>query len=443
MNRCLDTLSLWDAAALACCRLGLAVEPAYNLLRETNGEVEESMNYADAIAALKGALKFGIDPSLKPIQQMCASMGNPQDAYACVQVAGTNGKSSVTRMTAAILRGLGRKVGLYTSPELVRYSERMEIDGHVVSDQQFADAIEAALAAAECCGIEATEFELLTAGALWLFAREGVEVAVLECGLGGRWDATSVCTPAVAVITGIALDHTHILGNTLEAIAGEKAPIIKHGCKAVLAPGLAAREVFDARIAEVSAQIVEVDPAVGELFARALAHMPGYQRQNAAVAFAAAKALAGPISLEEAQGALGGLQIPGRFETLREDPLLIIDAAHNPQSAQVLAQEICRRFPLRALRPVLLLGVLADKDVEGVVAALVPCFERVVCTQSASPRAIEAGELADIVRKRGCGDVRVVPAIPDALAALSEVPVVASGSITVAGEVKGCWMGLR
>lgn len=398
------------------------------------------MNYEESVAALESALKFGIDPSLEPIRKMCAAMGNPQDAYECVQVAGTNGKSSVTRMTAAILRGQGRKVALYTSPELVRYPERVEIDGQVVSDQQFADAVEAALKAAEECGLEATEFELLTAGALWLFAREGVDVAVLECGLGGRWDATSVCTPKVAVITGIALDHTHILGNTLEAIAGEKAPIIKAGCKAVLAPALAAREVFDARVAEVGAQVVEVDPLMGELFAFAVAHMTSYQHQNAAVAFAAAKALVGPISIEEAEEALRGLQIPGRFETLRRDPLLLIDAAHNPQSAHVLAEEVERRFPERAARPTLLLGVLADKDVKGVVGELAPLFDRVVCTQSASPRAIAADELADIVTAAGCKDVSVIATIPEALAALEGTPTIASGSITVAGEVKGCWL---
>lgn len=398
------------------------------------------MDYEQSISALEGALKFGIDPSLEPIRKMCAAMGNPQDAYECVQVAGTNGKSSVTRMTAAILRGQGRRVGLYTSPELVRYPERMEIDGHVVSDQQFADAVEAALAAARECGLEATEFELLTAGALWLFAREGVDAAVLECGLGGRWDATSVCKPEVAVITGIALDHTHILGNTLEAIAGEKAPIIKSGCTAVLAPSLAAREVFDARVAEVGARAVEVDPMMGELLAPAVAHMPSYQRQNAAVAFAAAKALVGPVSLEEAEDALRGLQIPGRFETLRRDPLLLIDAAHNPQSAQVLAREVERRFPDRAARPTLLVGVLADKDVEGVVHELAPLFEHVVCTQSASPRAIAASELADIVRAVGCNDVRVIPTIPNALHELAATPTIATGSITVAGEVKACWL---
>lgn len=401
------------------------------------------MEYREALEALQGALKFGINPGLGPIERMCAALGDPQGAYRCVQVAGTNGKSSTSRMTAALLRSQGIKTALYTSPELVRYPERMEIDGRVVSDGQFASAVEAALGAAAACSIEATEFELLTAGALWLFAQEGVEAAVLECGLGGRWDATSVCTPQVAVITGIALDHTHILGDTLEAIAAEKAAIIKPGCTAVLAPGLAARPVFDERVRAVGARAVEVDPQAGELLAGALLHMPGYQRGNAAVALAAAQQLAGPIALEDACAALQGLQIPGRFETLRREPLLLIDAAHNPQSAQVLAAEVERRFPRREERPTLLIGVLADKDVAGVVGALAPLFERIVCTASRSPRSVPATELASLVAQANpAAELRVIPCIADALAALAKEDVVASGSITVAGEVKGCFLGL-
>lgn len=400
------------------------------------------MEYREALEALEGALKFGIDPSLEPIGRMCAALGNPQDSYLCVQVAGTNGKSSVSRMTAALLSAQGLKTALYTSPELVRYPERMELGGRVVSDQRFADAVEAALWVARSCGLEATEFELLTAGALWLFAQEGVEAAVLECGLGGRWDATSVCSPKVAVITGIALDHTHILGDTLEAIAAEKAAIIKPGCTAVLAPQLAARPVFEQRIREVGVQLVEADPADGERLAGALAHMPSYQQGNAAVALAAAQALAGPIPIERARAALASLQIPGRFETLRSQPLLLIDAAHNPQSAQVLACEIERRFPCTSQRPALLIGVLADKDVSGVVEALAPLFGRIVCTASQSPRSIAPQELAGLVsRANPSAQVQLAPGIPQALALLDGCDLIASGSITVAGEVKACWLG--
>lgn len=414
------------------------------------------MNYAQALDALGSALKFGIDPSLEPITRMCAALGDPQKRFRCVQIAGTNGKSSVTRMTAAILRGQGLKTGLYTSPELVRYPERMEIDGCVVGDQDFADAVSAALEAAQACGLQATEFELLTAAALWLFAREGVEAAVLECGLGGRWDATSVCTPQAAVITGIGLDHTHILGNSLKAIAGEKAAIIKPGSKAVFAPKLPCREVFDQRVEEVGAQSIEVDPQLAPLFAEPLQHMPAYQQQNAAVAWTAAKALVGPIALEDAAIALEQLQIPGRFETLRKEPLLLIDAAHNPQSAGVLAQELQARFHVRGqapngkpVIPTLLLGILADKDATGIVEALCPLFNRIVVTKSESPRALEVEELMGIVEQSAQMEhdcsmpdqaLLTAPSIPSALELLRDEPVIATGSITVAGQVKACWL---
>ena len=193
----------------------------------------------------------------------------------------------------------------------------------------------------------------------------------------------------------------------------------------------------------MGARAVEVDPQAGELLAGALLHMPGYQRGNAAVALAAAQQLAGPIALEDARAALQGLQIPGRFETLRREPLLLIDAAHNPQSAQVLAAEVERRFPRREERPTLLIGVLADKDVAGVVGALAPLFERIVCTASRSPRSVPATELASLVAQANpAAELRVIPCIADALAALAKEDVVASGSITVAGEVKGCFLGL-
>ena len=178
----------------------------------------QSMTYDDAVATLEDALKFGMDPSLEPIRAMCAAMGDPQKRYRCVQVAGTNGKSSTTRMIAALLHAQGLRVGLYVSPHLIKYPERIEIDGRVVSDEDFARGIEVALDAAARAGVQATEFELLTAAALWLFAREDVDWAVLECGLGGRWDATSVVDPQVAVITGVALEHTAILGDTIEKI---------------------------------------------------------------------------------------------------------------------------------------------------------------------------------------------------------------------------------
>lgn len=397
-----------------------------------------SFSYEQAVGVLESALKFGINPSLEPIACMCRELGNPQSAFRSIQVAGSNGKTSTTRITAALLRAAGLRVGLYTSPHLVAYPERMEIDGKVVSDAAFARAVEAAVNAAEACGLKATEFELLTAAALWLFAQEGVQWAVLECGLGGRWDATSVVAPEVAVITGVALEHTAILGDTLEKIAAEKAAIIKPGCVAVLAHDVAAREVFEEQAAQVQVRLVSAQPDSAARFKSAMAHLPSYQQANASTALTAVReALGHDLPDADASRALAALAVPGRFERLRTDPLLIVDAAHNPQSAQTLAREVKARFNGQERSGLtLLLGVLADKDAEGVIEALCPLFNRVVVTASSSPRALPPEELAARVKAvtGTCPDVRA--SVQDALAACEGTPTVASGSITIAGEVK-------
>ena len=413
------------------------------------------MTYDDAVATLEGALKFGMNPSLEPIRTMCAAMGEPQKRYRCIQVAGTNGKSSTTRMIAALMRAQGLRVGLYVSPHLVKYPERIEIDGRVVSDESFARGIEAALDAAARAHVEATEFELLTAAALWLFAQEGAGWVVLECGLGGRWDATSVVNPQVAVITGVALEHTAILGDTIEKIAGEKAAIIKPGCKAVFAHDLAAREVFERQAQRVCAPYENANPEAVIPFEDELASLPVYQRSNLATALTAVTAALGHApSPESVRMALSRLVIPGRFEILRHDPLVIIDAAHNPQSAHALAGELQRLFEYARgfdslthsysigaapPRPTLLLGVLDDKDARGIIRELCPLFSRIVVTASSSSRSIPAAELAMLVEEE-CG-VRpeIATSISEARELLCHEPVIATGSITVAGEVKDIW----
>ncbi len=438
-------------------------------------------DYEQACATLHEALRFGMDPSLEPISRMCAAMGAPQERYACIQVAGTNGKTSTARMCAALVQacmGAARdgeqdgaklragesdaaknvandgergsatdappKVGLYTSPGLTCYNERMEIfegrDGAVraISDMAFAEAIHAAARAGEKAGVVPTEFELLTAAALWWFAQEQVDAVVLECGLGGRWDATSVVNPAVAVLTGLDLDHTRILGDTLEQIAAEKAAIIKPGATAVLASGIPCRELFVARAREVDAPVADACPADVELLAdpAAAASFPSYQRPNIATALKAAQAFLGAsvAATPQASRALAALSVPGRFECLREDPLLIIDAAHNPQSAAVLAREMAARFTTSM--PALLLGILADKDAAGIVRALAPLFTDIVATRSSSPRALPPEKLAALVAAETGRVPAVAPDIEHALSMLADRPALATGSITVAGEVK-------
>ena len=413
------------------------------------------LSYEKAIETLSEALKFGIDPSLEPFCRMCEAMGNPQNDYACIQVAGSNGKSSTTRIIAALLRAQGLRVGLYVSPHLVKYPERIEVDGAIVDDQLFADGIEAALKAAEAAGLQATEFELLTAAALWIFSHERIDWAVLECGLGGRWDATSVVNPKVAVITGVALEHTEILGDTLEQIAGEKAAIIKPKSKVVFAHDLEAREVFEAQAKSVHAPFFYANLDMLKCAGESLDHLPEYQRANAATSLLAVNtALDHAVSAKTMRKAFANVTIPGRFEVLKESPLVIIDAAHNPQSAQTLAQELSARFvtpthagpEAQAMRaqgkrdiPTLLLGVLADKDARGVIRALCPLFFRVVVTASSSPRSLRAELLAKMVCDETGKVPEIAPSIRAANVLLKDEAVIATGSITVAGEVKYIW----
>ena len=446
------------------------------------------MGYDEALDALRSALAFGINPSLDGITELCEALGRPQDSFASVQVTGTNGKTSTARLTAALLVAEELRTGLYTSPELERYPERMEIDGAVVSDAGFACAIGAAIGAARALrGDDAvgtatgfTEFELLTAAALWLFRERGVDIAVLEVGLGGRWDATSVVSPSVAVITGVGLDHTRILGDTLEAIAADKSSIIKPASAPVLGPGTVGLEaIFLARsqAAGTHARAVREEGAptpVAEaltvryrLVARPTApggvtvvdvrgvhakysglslRGPAYQVANVATAVAAAEAAIGrALDPARAVRALAAVAIPGRFELVRSEPSVLVDGAHNPQAARALAGAIRDAFPNPAAHPVLLLGILADKDARGIVEALAPVASRIAVTQSRSARALPARELAALVRDvTGVEPDGVYSDVASAVAALEHVAaegLVVTGSITTAGEARGVLTG--
>jgi dihydrofolate synthase/folylpolyglutamate synthase len=420
--------------------------------------------YSEALDILHDVLAFGIKPSLTGVKALMRRLGDPHLQYPCVQIAGTNGKSSTARFIAAFLRAHGYRVGLYTSPELIEYPERMEINGAAVSRTRFADAILTAhkasrevIAAGEIEVI--TEFELLTAAALWLFAKERVDFAVLEVGLGGRWDATSVVSPKVAVITGVDLDHTAILGDSIEQIAAEKAAIIKPGSIPVLGLGTATtREAFLTRCEEVGVMPIvvghlprpPVPPTPSTNPVPPSPRFPRYQAENIACALEATTAALGykpdPAVIQQI---LDTLSIPGRFELIREQPVLLIDAAHNPQSAHSLAQALTESYGGDLTRgdpatqflktfDTLLLGILADKDAAGIIKALAPLFTNLAVTQSASPRAIPAAELALLVAEVDGRFPAVFETVAKALDVLTaqNAAVVATGSITLAGEVK-------
>ncbi|MDO8949111.1 MAG: folylpolyglutamate synthase/dihydrofolate synthase family protein [Actinomycetota bacterium] len=423
------------------------------------------LTYTRAIQELEGALRFGINPSLDGIRTLTARLAEPQDAYRCVQVTGTNGKTSVTRLLSAILHAHGLRVGTYTSPHLVSYTERVEIDGVPITEECFARSVSAVLeASGDMRDSAVTEFELLTAAALDAFRHHQVTWACLEVGMGGRWDATSVVAPRVSVVTGVALDHTDRLGMTREEIAGDKAYIIKPGAVAVIGPGCTGVEsILRDRARAVGAPMVRVGSINGDVTWRVLSvpcapggmtrlivdgaftvyddlevRAPSYQAPNVAVAIAAAEAALGqPLDSDALSETLATMVFPGRFELLGEAPPLLIDGAHNPEAATVLAGAVREAFGSK--KPIIVLGVMADKDAEGIVRALAPVAGGFVCTQSHSPRALDAEALADIVRSCGAVVLGTERSVASAVAhaRLMLAPgVVCAGSIYVAGEVR-------
>ncbi|MBC7266892.1 MAG: bifunctional folylpolyglutamate synthase/dihydrofolate synthase [Coriobacteriia bacterium] len=429
--------------------------------------------YEQVLDELARALKFGIHPSLDGIQALIEALGHPERAVRAVQVTGTNGKTSVTRMAAALLRAHGIRAGAYTSPHLVDYEERVEVDGRPVSRSVFAAGVSAALeaaerldaAASEALGVGGgcasfTEFEILTAAALQIFRDHGTEWGVLEVGMGGRWDATSVASPDVAVVTGVALDHTDQLGRTREEIAADKAHVIKPGSVAVLGPGCAGVEhVLLERARAAGAPTVRVGqgeddvawlvrsrprglakPLVVDVFGaertyrRIALRAPSYQAPNVATAIAAAEAALGPLDEAAVRAAFAELRLPGRFDVLDPEIPLVVDGAHNPDAAAVLAEAVRELMPSG---PIVVLGVMADKDAAGIVSALVPVADGFVCTRSASPRALDPEVLAEIVREAGGKVLAVEPSVPAAVERAiraSESGVVCAGSLYVAGE---------
>ncbi|MDY2776825.1 MAG: Mur ligase family protein [Collinsella sp.] len=441
------------------------------------------LGYEEAVelAADTGRISGNAEPLLETVWDMLDELARPDGHFESIQVAGTNGKTSTSRFCTAILCGEGLRAALYTSPQLVRYEERMEVCGSVVTPELFAHGVSAAVEAGrrvndrrEAAGLERyaiTPFDLLTVAAMVVFAEERVDVAVLEVGLGGRWDATSATDPVAVAITGIGLDHIRILGDTLAAIAHEKAAIIKPGRAVVLGEGVhepSVWEVMGERCAACGVEPFVVDHAVSKLprflgdtaeascqgpygTHRISVRKPVYQLQNAACAIALAESVLGRALDESAlERSLASCPTPGRFETLRAEPLILIDACHNPQSCEHFMAALAEIAPRPEDRPILLIAALSDKDVEGIVDALVPGFARIAVTATGSDRALPASELAGIVRdelrRLGrdesdlVGVFDSVESAIDILTALDE-GIVAAGTITLAGEVAALFRG--
>lgn len=431
-----------------------------------------SRAFERAVRALENALVFGTHPSLDGIRVLTEILDRPQRAFRAIQIGGTNGKSSVARMTAALLGAHGVSTGCYTSPHLEGYTERIELDGKPIDEEGFARAVAMALEASLAAPDEGyddplTEFELLTAAALWAFHENRVGAGVLEVGMGGRWDATSVVDPAIAVVTGVALDHVEHLGSTREEIAADKSNIIKPGTMAVLGPGTAGvDEVFLDRASDVGAETIAVraydkaSPLAEEHTVRfevverpsrpggtlvisvrgryadytGVAMLaPSYQAANIATSIATAEAfLCDALDEDATWEVLPRLRIPGRFELVRSRPVIVVDVAHNVQSAQVLAGAITEAWPDPTVRPGVMLSTFSDKDARGMVRALGEVTAHFAVTQTRAPRSMPAESLAEIVRSERGVEPAVYPNVPHALEA--ELHAVRAGLVVTGGH---------
>lgn len=418
------------------------------------------MDYKEALAYLNAVEFFGSKPGLERMAAMLDALGNPQDGMKFVHVAGTNGKGSCAAMTASILKAAGYKTGLYTSPYLYRFNERMQIGGKEIEDDVLAELVTRVKPIAEAMEDHPTVFELMTVTALLWYKEAGCDIVVLEVGLGGRLDATNViAAPECAVIMNIGLDHTEILGDTLEQIAFEKAGILKPGTEAVLfQQSESVTEVVQKRCDELGIALhipdftaikVEFDSLYGQTFtykgeSYALPLLGAHQLKNAATVLEVVEVLRGrgwKLEQSDVEHGLYAVHWPGRFELLSEEPLFVVDGGHNPQCALTVRDNLLRYFPDK--RRILLLGVLRDKDYPALTEILNEAADEYICITPDSHRALPAQELADFLNRYN-KPVAVCDSIRDgvslALDRSDEGSVVcAVGSLYSVGEIRACF----
>jgi dihydrofolate synthase / folylpolyglutamate synthase len=435
----------------------------------------EERDAADAVYAdlLSRVGESAPQPRLDATRRAVELLGDPHRAAPVIHLTGTNGKTSTSRIIESILRAQGLRTGLLTSPHLVRFTERIRIDGEPIADEAVArtwDEIAPVVAIVDdeltARGAEAlTYFEALTVLAFAAFADAPVDVVVLEVGMGGEWDSTNVADGQVAVVTPIAIDHEQRLGRTVAEIARTKAGIVKPGAEVVtafqdpealtvlsevaerndatLAVEGGAFAVLDSRVA-VGGQLLSIRGLAGEYRDLALPLHGRHQAENAAVAIAAVEAFLGRavrLADDVLEAGLGAVTSPGRLQLVSTDPTVLLDAAHNPHGAIALVAALGEAFDFDEL--VFVLGVVADKDAAGIVRALAPTGARFVVTRSESDRAVPAEQLAAVVAGVvGPERVEVAERLEDALdeardwAARGEKRgIVVTGSITLVGDV--------
>lgn len=427
------------------------------------------LGYREAVAALAERGRFGISMGLERVERLMAEAGHPERGLRGALVGGTNGKGSVVAMARSVLVAAGYRVGTMPKPHLVSYRERIAVDGEPIEPQAFADAVARVLPAIDrvAAGVgPPTEFEALTAAAITELARQRVDLAIVEVGMGGRLDATNVLDLGVAVVTNVQRDHEAYLGNTLTAIGGEKAPIIKAGNQAVTgASGRGLRPVLDrcaalgvplrragtnqpyrARVRDLGwdGTVVDLRTPSTVLENVRLGLLGAHQAQNAAVTVALLDALHERwdlrVSTEALRTGLARARWPGRLELLedRERGRVLLDGAHNPAGAAALAGAL-RDLGLR--RPTIVFGAMRGKKVRDVLRALAPMRPRFVFTAIPDPKSHAPDELARAWRAVSGEGSRTAHTALQALAMADGDPVVVAGSLYLVGEVRGMLTG--
>ena len=382
--------------------------------------------------------RFGIAPGLQRIEALLRRADNPHQKYPHLLIGGTNGKGSTAEFTARALAQNGRRVGLYTSPHLYSWNERIRVlpgDGlfqGAISDAELDELLDDAMPHIEAVARDwgqPTEFEVMTFLGLWHFARQNVDAAVLEVGLGGKWDATNASDPLVSAVTHVALDHCDRLGDTLEAIAADKVCIARAGRTFLTAetkPNVL--QVLRAHCAQIGAECVRVGmPATND-----------FQTRNRVFALHIAREFAGELGWPTPP-AIPATQVPGRAEIIDTNPRVIIDGANNPDGAAQLKRVLERQFELQASETILVVGILKDKDWRAMIEILAPLARLVICTRSDSPRALPVAELAAEARQWN-GNIIETATVGEAIArakALAKTgeTILVTGSFTLIAQV--------
>ncbi len=419
------------------------------------------MNYNDSVNFVHSLLKFGIRPGLSRMNTLLSYLGNPEEGMPFVHIAGTNGKGSTATALASILSDAGYKTGLYTSPYVVHFLERIQINSKPIAENLFAKAIEEIVPFVDKMsknGEEITEFEIITAAAFLCYKRKKCDIVVLETGLGGRLDATNVIKkPLIEIITSLSLEHTAVLGDTIEKIAFEKCGIIKDETTVICAYGQqdAAVSVIEKTVQQRSCKLVipnitDIKTVKSDIFGTDFVfektpfrvNMAGeHQIKNMTCAIKAAQTLNKKgfvISQRNIQNGVAKAFLPARIEVLNKNPLVILDGGHNPDGINALVKLIrqCVRFD----KLTVILGMMADKDIDECVKRLSEIADSFICVTAENKRAINASQLAEYAEKY-CSDVtckdKISEVYPQILKSLKQKDVLLiAGSLYLAGEVK-------